>query len=187
MLSLCHVAQIVDPKKASYGVENPLFAVTQLAQTTMRSDIGKISLDKTFAERDTLNKNIVEAIRCLNPCSALCMPCGHGIAGRHEQMRTTHSAGRAYQFRPGPSCREATSDWGIECMRYEVGVVGKAGTDRQHNYTLCRKWQGAYAFIGSLPAADQRHCAAFWRSSCYGASGEAYAEELFNPEPSGRP
>jgi regulator of protease activity HflC (stomatin/prohibitin superfamily) len=56
--------QIVDPKKASYGVENPLFAVTQLAQTTMRSDIGKISLDKTFAERDTLNKNIVEAIRC---------------------------------------------------------------------------------------------------------------------------
>jgi regulator of protease activity HflC (stomatin/prohibitin superfamily) len=58
--------QIVDPKKASYGVENPLFAVTQLAQTTMRSDIGKISLDKTFAERDTLNKNIVEAIRWLS-------------------------------------------------------------------------------------------------------------------------
>lgn len=54
----------MDPKKASYGVENPLFAVTQLAQTTMRSDIGKITLDKTFAERDTLNKNIVEAIRC---------------------------------------------------------------------------------------------------------------------------
>lgn len=54
---------MVDPKKASYGVENPLFAVTQLAQTTMRSDIGKISLDKTFEERDTLNRNIVEAIR----------------------------------------------------------------------------------------------------------------------------
>lgn len=55
--------QVVDPKRASYGVENPLFAVTQLAQTTMRSDIGKISLDKTFEERDTLNQNIVEAIR----------------------------------------------------------------------------------------------------------------------------
>jgi regulator of protease activity HflC (stomatin/prohibitin superfamily) len=63
----------VDPKKASYGVENPLFAVTQLAQTTMRSDIGKISLDKTFAERDTLNKNIVEAIRSSrHPCTASC-------------------------------------------------------------------------------------------------------------------
>lgn len=55
--------QVVDAKKASYGVDNALFAVTQLAQTTMRSDIGKISLDKTFEERDTLNRNIVEAIR----------------------------------------------------------------------------------------------------------------------------
>lgn len=70
--------RVVDPKRASYGVENPLFAVTQLAQTTMRSDIGKISLDKTFEERDTLNQNIVEAIR------------------------------------------EATAEWGIECLRYEI-------------------------------------------------------------------
>jgi len=61
---LLTTSQIVDARKASYGVENPLFAVTQLAQTTMRSDIGKISLDKTFAERDTLNMNIVKAIRC---------------------------------------------------------------------------------------------------------------------------
>ena len=44
-------------------MDNALFAVTQLAQTTMRSDIGKISLDKTFEERDTLNRNIVQAIR----------------------------------------------------------------------------------------------------------------------------
>ena len=76
-------------------MENPLFAVTQLAQTTMRSDIGKISLDKTFAERDTLNKNIVEAIRCLNPCSASRMPCEHSIAGCHEQMHTIQSADRS--------------------------------------------------------------------------------------------
>ena len=55
--------QVVDAKKASYGVDNALFAVTQLAQTTMRSDIAKISLDKTFEERDTLNRSIVEAIR----------------------------------------------------------------------------------------------------------------------------
>lgn len=45
--------------KASYGVENPIFAVIQLAQTTMRSELGKITLDKTFSERDTLNENIV--------------------------------------------------------------------------------------------------------------------------------
>ncbi|KAL0340914.1 UNVERIFIED_CONTAM: putative protein C16G5.07c [Sesamum radiatum] len=53
---------IVDPKLASYGVENPLYAVIQLAQTTMRSELGKITLDKTFEERDTLNENIVISI-----------------------------------------------------------------------------------------------------------------------------
>jgi regulator of protease activity HflC (stomatin/prohibitin superfamily) len=51
--------QIIDPYLASYGVENPLFAVLQLAQTTMRSELGKITLDKTFEERDTLNEKIV--------------------------------------------------------------------------------------------------------------------------------
>lgn len=54
--------KIVDPKLASYGVENPLYAVIQLAQTTMRSELGKITLDKTFEERDTLNEKIVIAI-----------------------------------------------------------------------------------------------------------------------------
>lgn len=51
--------QIVDPVLASYGVENPIFAVIKLAQTTMRSELGKISLDKTFSGRDMLNENIV--------------------------------------------------------------------------------------------------------------------------------
>ncbi|XP_049343346.1 uncharacterized protein LOC125807653 [Solanum verrucosum] len=52
----------VDPKLTSYGVENPLYAVIQLAHTTMRSELGKISLDKSFEERDTLNDKIVLAI-----------------------------------------------------------------------------------------------------------------------------
>jgi regulator of protease activity HflC (stomatin/prohibitin superfamily) len=54
--------QIVDPIKASYGVTNIYYAMTQLAQTTMRSELGKITLDKTFAERESLNANIVESI-----------------------------------------------------------------------------------------------------------------------------
>eukprot|EP00240_Pyramimonas_obovata_P003896 CAMPEP_0118936868 /NCGR_PEP_ID=MMETSP1169-20130426/20740_1 /TAXON_ID=36882 /ORGANISM="Pyramimonas obovata, Strain CCMP722" /LENGTH=372 /DNA_ID=CAMNT_0006880287 /DNA_START=276 /DNA_END=1395 /DNA_ORIENTATION=- len=54
--------KVVDPMLASYGVENPIYAVVQLAQTTMRSELGKISLDKTFEERDTLNAKIVKAI-----------------------------------------------------------------------------------------------------------------------------
>ncbi len=54
--------KIIDPYNASYGVEDPIYAVTQLAQTTMRSELGKITLDKTFEERESLNKNIVESI-----------------------------------------------------------------------------------------------------------------------------
>lgn len=54
--------RVVDPYKASYGVEDYGFAVQQLAQTTMRSEIGKIELDKTFEERDQLNVNIVHSI-----------------------------------------------------------------------------------------------------------------------------
>ncbi|CAH0475552.1 unnamed protein product [Peronospora belbahrii] len=54
--------KIINPYNASYGVEDPLYAVTQLAQTTMRSELGKITLDKTFEERESLNLSIVEAI-----------------------------------------------------------------------------------------------------------------------------
>lgn len=54
--------KVLDPYKASYGVDNYVYAITQLAQTTMRSEIGKIELDKTFEEREALNTNIVAQI-----------------------------------------------------------------------------------------------------------------------------
>lgn len=54
--------RVLDPYKATYGVEDYIFAVIQLAQTTMRSELGKMELDKTFEERDKLNANIVESI-----------------------------------------------------------------------------------------------------------------------------
>ena len=54
--------QVVDPKKASYGINNYAFASTQLAQTTMRSVMGKLDLDKTFEESETINSVIVEAV-----------------------------------------------------------------------------------------------------------------------------
>lgn len=54
--------RVLDPYKATYGVEDYIFAVTQLAQTTMRSELGKIELDKTFEDRDALNAKIVESI-----------------------------------------------------------------------------------------------------------------------------
>jgi regulator of protease activity HflC (stomatin/prohibitin superfamily) len=70
--------KIVDATAASYGVDNPYYAITQLAQTTMRSEIGKLKLDKTFEEREALNIAIVTSIN------------------------------------------EATVNWGIQCMRYEI-------------------------------------------------------------------
>ncbi len=54
--------QVIDPHKASYGINDYVFAVTQLAQTTMRSEIGKIDLDKTFVERMAINHAVVAAI-----------------------------------------------------------------------------------------------------------------------------
>jgi regulator of protease activity HflC (stomatin/prohibitin superfamily) len=54
--------QVIDPQKASYGIDNYKFAVVQISQTTMRSIIGKMELDKTFEERETVNGSIVEAV-----------------------------------------------------------------------------------------------------------------------------
>lgn len=54
--------KVFDPIASSYGVKHPIHALLQLVQTTMRSEIGKIPLDKTFEERESLNAKIVEAI-----------------------------------------------------------------------------------------------------------------------------
>jgi regulator of protease activity HflC (stomatin/prohibitin superfamily) len=54
--------KVVDPLAASYGVKFPLNALTQLVQTSMRSEVGKMPLDKTFEERENINAQIVESI-----------------------------------------------------------------------------------------------------------------------------
>ncbi|BAO83170.1 MAG: paraslipin [Betaproteobacteria bacterium] len=54
--------QVTDPMRASYGSSNFMLAITQLAQTTLRSIIGRMELDKTFEERDLINSQVVTAI-----------------------------------------------------------------------------------------------------------------------------
>ena len=54
--------QVTDPMRASYGSSNYIVAITQLAQTTLRSVIGKMELDKTFEERDMINASVVNAL-----------------------------------------------------------------------------------------------------------------------------
>src|SRR5690625_1373000 len=54
--------QVIDPKQASYGITDYRYAAMQLAQTTLRSVIGRIDLDKTFEERDAINHQVVDAL-----------------------------------------------------------------------------------------------------------------------------
>jgi regulator of protease activity HflC (stomatin/prohibitin superfamily) len=54
--------QVLDAARASYGISNYHFAISQLAQTTLRSEIGKIDLDRTFEERSTINANVVNEL-----------------------------------------------------------------------------------------------------------------------------
>ena len=54
--------QVLDPERASYGIANYEFAISQLAQTTLRSEIGKIDLDRTFEERAHINSSVVDEI-----------------------------------------------------------------------------------------------------------------------------
>lgn len=51
--------KVLNPERASYGISNYIFAITQLAQTTLRSEVGKIELDRTFEERTNINTSVV--------------------------------------------------------------------------------------------------------------------------------
>ncbi len=54
--------KVVDPVKTSYGIDNYEYATAQMAKTTMRSEIGKLELDRAFSERDEVNDNVVKAV-----------------------------------------------------------------------------------------------------------------------------
>ncbi|KAJ3332706.1 hypothetical protein HDU93_008966, partial [Gonapodya sp. JEL0774] len=87
--------RVIDPYKASYGVEDHEFAISQLAQTTMRAEIGQMTLDRTLAERTQLNENIVRAInlaaldwgiRCLRYEIRDVHPPENVVASMHQQV-----------------------------------------------------------------------------------------------------
>ena len=60
--------QVQDAQAASYGIQDYRYATSQLAQTTLRSEIGRIELDRTFEERDTINAQVVQAVdKASNP------------------------------------------------------------------------------------------------------------------------
>ncbi|MGE0821600.1 MAG: SPFH domain-containing protein [Candidatus Binatia bacterium] len=88
--------KIIDPERASYGVSEFLFAITQLAQTTLRSEIGKIELDRTFEERTQMNINVVNELdKATEPWGIKVLryeiknitPPGDVLAAMEKQMR----------------------------------------------------------------------------------------------------
>ena len=88
--------QVLDPERASYGIGDYQFAISQLAQTTLRSEIGKIDLDRTFLERSAINANIVEELdKASNPWGVKVLryeiknirPPADVIAAMEKQMR----------------------------------------------------------------------------------------------------
>ncbi|KAI9591165.1 Epb7.2-like 2 [Syncephalis fuscata] len=92
--------RIVDPFKACYGVEDAEYSVAQLAQTTMRAEIGQMTLDRTLAERNQLNLNIVQAInhaaedwgiRCLRYEIRDIHPPSNVVESMHSQVSAERS------------------------------------------------------------------------------------------------
>ena len=88
--------QILDAQRASYGIQDYRFAISQLAQTTLRSEIGKIDLDRTFEERALINSNVVREVdMASDPWGVKVLryeirninPPGDVIAAMEKQMR----------------------------------------------------------------------------------------------------
>jgi len=105
--------QVVDPVKASYGIMNYVFGSTQLAQTTMRSEIGKIELDRTFEEREKINFEIVAAV------DKAAEPWGIKVT-RHEIKNIT----------PPPSIRDAMEKQ-MRAEREKRALIAESEGQRQ--------------------------------------------------------
>lgn len=129
--------RIVDPFKASYGVERPLYAVVQLAQTTMRSELGKITLDNTFEERDVLNTNIVRAIN----------EAGHawGIECLRYEIR---------DISPPPGVK-AAMEMQAEAERRRRAQVLESEGDRQANINMAEGRKAAVILQSEAAMSDQ--------------------------------
>ena len=104
--------KVMDPERASYGISNYNFAITQLAQTTLRSEIGKIDLDKTFEERTSINIQVVsevdKASEALITCcfwpSALLMAASRSPSDCRITARFSRSARICFSIAARMSC-----------------------------------------------------------------------------------
>ncbi|WIA36136.1 hypothetical protein OEZ86_007483 [Tetradesmus obliquus] len=115
--------KVMDPVKASYGVDNALYAVGQLAQTTMRSELGKITLDKTFEEREALNP-VTHFIQAPYTKFTLFLAVTCSLQRARElgkiTLDKTFEEREALNLAIVASINGAAEAWGLQCLRYEI-------------------------------------------------------------------
>lgn len=92
--------------QASYGVEDPEYAVTQLAQTTMRSELGKLTMDKVFRVR--------------NICTACCVFHCNKESTLNLLFSLVFKERESLNSNIVHSINQASDEWGIRCLRYEI-------------------------------------------------------------------
>ena len=101
--------KVLNPERASYGISDYIFAITQLAQTTLRSEVGKIDLDKTFEERTNINTAVVtrarQGVGALGRQGAALRDQEHHAAARHPRGDGEADARRAREARRDPHLR----------------------------------------------------------------------------------
>lgn len=151
--------KVVDAFAASYGIEDPHFAITQLAQTTMRSEIGRLTLDATFLERDQLNARIVESI---NVASA-----AWGLQCMRYEIR---------DISPPPAVR-AAMEMQAEAERRKRALILDSQGEQEAEVNLAQGKKQA-AVLASEAAMQERINLALGDASAIEAQAEATAKAV---------
>jgi len=98
--------KVLDPQRASYGISDYYYAISQLAQTTLRSEMGKIELDRTFEERTSINGAVVSELdKATGPWASRC------CATRSRTSRRRATCSRDGEADARPSARSGRSSW----------------------------------------------------------------------------
>ena len=125
--------KVLNPERASYGITDYMFAISQLAQTTLRSEVGKIDLDKTFEERTNINTQVVseldKATEVVGREGAALRDQEHHAAARHPRGDGKADARRAREARRDPDLRRRARRGDQQRRRRQAGsdqAVGSA-------------------------------------------------------------
>ena len=151
--------RITDAYKASYEIEKPFVAIMNLAQTTMRSEIGKITLDNTFAERQHLNEKIVQGIEKIAS--------GWGISIQRYEIRDIQV----------PTQIKQAMDLEAEAERKKRKTVLDSLAEKEAQENVAKGRKTAVELISEANMIEEQNIAR-GRAFAIKANAEAYAEAI---------